>query len=79
MSAWTDWKENVYADCPVATKDRTRCRPNICPCRRLKLHQMDEWYAERIEPWFSVGAGRIGGVVKIGRLLSRRKEKDGNG
>lgn len=76
---WRKWKREVFDECPVASDDRKLCRMAICPCRRLKLYEMDKWLTGRLEPWFSVGAGRIGGMVRFGRLLNGRKGKDGNG
>jgi len=79
LARWRKWKAEVQDLCPIAVPDKTICRMAICPCRRLKLYEFDKWYMEKMEPWFKTGAGRIGGMVKIGRVLTRRKEKDGNG
>jgi hypothetical protein len=61
---WREWRDVVWAHCPYATQDKTKCSAQLCPCN-----------VARIGLWMNTISGYLG-TVKLVKYLGR---KNGNG
>ena len=61
---WRQWKDAVWAHCPYASHDKTKCSARLCPCD-----------VARVSLWMNSISGYLG-TVKLVKYLGR---ENGNG
>jgi hypothetical protein len=67
---WKQWKDEVWALCPLASHDKTICSQKLCPCAVMEVNL-----------WMNGISGYLG-TVKLVKFLGRENGKvrdGGNG
>lgn len=61
---WRQWRDEVWAHCPYACQDKTKCSAQLCPCGLAQ-----------VALWMNTISGYLG-TVKLVKYLGR---ENGNG
>ncbi len=61
---WRQWKDEVWAHCPYACQDKTKCSAQLCPCGLAHV---------------SLGMNTISGYLGTVKLVKYLGRENGNG
>jgi hypothetical protein len=65
---WRRWKDEVWAHCPYASQDKTKCSAQLCPCDLA-----------HVSLWMNTISGYLGTVKLVKYLGTHNGNGRGNG